>query len=497
LNKGGFDSSWVAEWAIIELGDRFIQENPCPAGNQHIYLHRAWCNALLNTGESKNAERVMKSYAETTGVESNDGTWMSKMRPRFEEDKLLLYEAYQMRGKEEDQVEMVKLFPDGFPGAVAVAGRLFRGEGVLPGFLRRHAEKSVDPERLLSDLSHFYISHVTLLDNKDGVRIDVNDLALMNCSKIETVTAVMSHFFKPDLLSQPTIFHAQKTVFFSPSNSQKDLDENYTVCGMCLSQLLQPWNELKLTYCDKGHHFCRNCMKTSLTTPGRLWGQCPGINCKVMATRRDLELAGVDREKIQNILTKYVTNGLHDASQLKSEDATKTGPRPLSRGAFETRRQWFPCNIPGCIGGKYDVKSRYFTCTLCHTIVSLDEHGTSDPAIEKKLLTGLASSSAVRGEGLYRECYHCAVLFEKGDACSTMTCSNCKNSFNLAYGPAKLDDHRFEDAIDQQRYIPKVEGRLWKLGVFAGFKLGQTLSKGESDTVIKQANDILSEYDEI
>jgi len=209
-----------------------------------------------------------------------------------------------------------------------------------------------------------------------------------------------------------------------------------------------------------------------------------------MATRRDLELAGVEKHKILNILTKYVTDGFQFCASSEYSEQTK------AEGAEESR-QWFSCNIPGCVGGKYDVKGRYFTCTLCNTIVSLDGDRSNDPAIEKKLLAGLDSSSAVRGEGVYRECYHCAVIFEKGDACSSMTCSNCKNSFNLTFGPAKLDEHRFEsDGIDQQRYVPIVEGRLWKLGVYSGFKKGQNLTKEESNAIVKKAREVLHKYDD-
>lgn len=324
--------------------------------------------------------------------------------------------------------------------------RSFQGEGVLPGFFRRFLKNESNPEMVLELLSN--------VPFRDGRK--------------EIVLATMSQFYLPDDIGEPKV------------DDQGNKSVNYESCPICFVQKLFPWNELKLTKCaHESHRFCLDCISGSMSTGHpNLWGVCPGEvhgdSCQAIATRRDMELCGMETEKIYNILERTITERLRNIEG------------------------WKVCNAPGCIGGRSKVKLKYYRCRLCTNMVTLDG-GESDPTIDIKLLQGLDVSAVKRGNGVFRECYHCAASYEKGNACSTLTCGHCKQSFSMSYGTDKIT-HRFdEQGIQAQHYVPKKEGKLWNLGVFKDkkgkpLKLGQLLTDAETQEVIRRATLKLTEY---
>lgn len=81
-----------------------------------------------------------------------------------------------------------------------------------------------------------------------------------------------------------------------------------------------------------------------------------------------------------------------------------------------------------------------------------------------------------------------------GDSCSSMRCGFCQQEFNLTFGPDKLNQHFFEESgISGQRYVPKKDGFLWKLGVFQGLQHGQVMSESQAESVYAKAKVLLTE----
>ena len=73
-----------------------------------------------------------------------------------------------------------------------------------------------------------------------------------------------------------------------------------------------------------------------------------------------------------------------------------------------------------------------------------------------------------------------------------MKCGICQQEFNLTFGPEKLNQHFFEEeGIGGQRYVPKAEGLLWKLGIFEGLDRGKVMSEGEAEAVYSKADALL------
>ena len=425
-----FHGSWVGQWAVTKLGNKFLSRDGAPNRDKNKKLFKAWCNALL---DKRRPRDVTKAYSSVTNKD--------------EEDRLLLWEAYKMIDDRETDSNIQMLFPGkGFTDICGHAANLFTGEGVLPGFFRRQIKGETDPEKVLDFLSN--------LPFKEGRK--------------QVVIATMAQHYLPDDTREPKI------------NDQGNKSENYDACPICFVQKLFPWNELKLRNCKHDHHFCLDCMKDSMSMGSNLWGVCPGElaggeACGAEATRRDMELCGIEREKIYNILEKAVT------SRLTSIEG------------------WQSCDVPGCIGGRSNIKNKkFYRCRLCSNMVTLDG-GESDPTIEIKLLQGLDVSEAKRGNGVFRECYHCASSYEKGNACSTLSCPVCKKTFSMSYGSEKIT-HRFDETgIQAQHYVPKKEGTLWRLGVFKDkkgrpLKLGQLLTDAEVQEVLRRAKLKLREY---
>ena len=425
-----FHGSWVGQWAVSKLGNRFLSREGMPNRDKNKKLFKAWCNALL---DKRRPRDVTRAY--------------SNVNNKDEEDRLLLWEAYKMIDDRETDSNIQMLFPGkGFTDICGHAANLFSGEGVLPGFFRRQIKGESDPEKVLDFLSN--------LPFKEGRK--------------QVVIATLAHHYLPDDMREPKI------------NDQGNKSENYDSCPICFVQKLFPWNELKLKNCKHDHRFCLDCVKDSMSMGTNLWGVCPGEleggqSCNAEATRRDMELCGIEKQKIFNILEKAVT------TRLTSIEG------------------WQSCDVPGCIGGRSNIKNKkFYRCRLCSNMVTLDG-GESDPTIEIKLLQGLDVSEAKRGNGVYRECYHCASSYEKGNACSTLSCPVCKKVFSMSYGSDKIT-HRFDETgIQAQHYVPKKEGTLWRLGVFKDkkgrpLKLGELLNDAQVQEVLRRAKLKLREY---
>jgi len=440
VNMSNFDSSWIAQWALDLLGMRFMKSS-IP---EDQFLRAAWGNMLLDAGK---CERLVKEFKTIS-------------MPVIPQDDLLRWEAYDMMEKNgikfnlEDYNRLFNGTPS-LPQAVQDAARSFNGVGALPGLLRRQAEQEKSAEMLLATLS--FVSDFAVND------LGINHTKVKN--KNDTVLAVMHHHLYPDSTKPPVLYDNQKV--------------GYETCQMCLVRKLQPWNELKLDACKRNHHYCRWCMKDSMSSAISR-GCCPGRDennneCGAKATRREMELAGVERDIIYSVMEDRI------------------------RDHFNSLDDWNPCDAPGCIGGRSNVKKKFYTCRLCTKMVT-EDGGASDPTIPRRLLQGLDGTTVMRGEGVFRECYHCATRYEKGNACSTITCAQCKQQFNMTFGNEQMT-HRFdEQGIGPQRYVPLKEGLLWKLGVFKDRKgkplqLGQSLTEAQAAEVVRRAKLKLPEFD--
>mmetsp|Transcript_19989 Transcript_19989/g.25961 ORF Transcript_19989/g.25961 Transcript_19989/m.25961 type:complete len:1270 (+) Transcript_19989:335-4144(+) len=427
-----FHVSWIAQWAQNLLGKPFVSSD-IPEDPR---LREAWANMLLDNNQCK---RLINEYTKIS-------------EPRLPHDDLLKFEAYDYlegKGQKVNLEDFKKLFSNAstMENAVQEAARLFEGVGALPGFLRRQADKHEVPEHLLSTLS------------------PVNSLPnVSEKHRSRTVLAVMHHRLFPDSTVPPPIY--------------KPKSDGYETCQMCLVRKLQPWNELKLSSCKQEHHFCRWCMRDSMSATSR--GCCPGrddhgMECGAKATRREMERAGMEPEVIYSIIEDRI------------------------RDYFSNIPGWNQCDSRGCIGGKSNVQKSFYRCRLCQKMVT-EDGGASDPTIPLKLLQGLDASSIMRGEGVFRECYHCASRYEKGNACSTITCAQCHKQFNMTFGNDQMT-HRFdEQGIGPQRYVPLKEGMLWKLGVFKDRKgkpltLGQSLTEAQAAEVVRRAKLKIPEFD--
>ena len=209
-----------------------------------------------------------------------------------------------------------------------------------------------------------------------------------------------------------------------------------------------------------------------------LWGKCPGVTlgnvgCPALATRSEMELAGIDSDTIYNILRTRITAKL------------------------STINGWNPCGMPDCVGGNTETHNGMIFCLLCETVTT--QKGTSeDQLLNIRLLQGLFQSTVFRGEKLLRECYWCAAPYEKGDGCATMKCFRCLQKFNFTWGPETLEEEYEDEGVGVQRYVPKLPGRLCKLGVFKDtngvpLKLGKTLTEEECREVLHRAESIIKE----
>ena len=239
--------------------------------------------------------------------------------------------------------------------AIAKACASFQGHGPLPACLRRRytrtSPNAATAEQCLRELSLFFVSW--------RAADCLND-------KTNTVIAVLAQLFFPDSIECPDNLKL--------STDSRDNRTSLRKCALCLAPPDRPWLEMKVSACKEHHYFCAKCLRRSVSTSGNLWGKCPAAGCEAMVSRRDLELAGVERELVESILRSKVTQAL----------------RRLDG--------WRSCSVTACMGGKADVESAVFVCVLCKALVSAHPQDT-DPVIQMKLLQGIGPSTAVRGEG--------------------------------------------------------------------------------------------------
>lgn len=277
----------------------------------------------------------------------------------------------------------------------------------------------------------------------------------------------MAEFYLPDNLTEPVI------------NDKGNRSEDYDSCSICFAQKLFPWNELRLKNCELDHRYCLDCIKESMSTGvSNLWGFCPGEDengksCPALATRSEMEFCGMEKEIIYSVLERTISEML------------------------EAIEGWHPCDIPGCIGGRSNVRHRYFRCRLCSSMVAFNNDDImSDPLIDTGLLKGLST----RGNLTFRECYHCAATYEASGRGVNFKCASCRLEFHSTYG-RQAAWNQPADTDQRQRYVPKEKGRLWSLGVFKDDKgkplrLGQELNDAQVDEVVRRANIKLEEYGE-
>eukprot|EP00924_Labyrinthula_sp_SR-Ha-C_P001129 snap_masked-scaffold_7-processed-gene-14.24-mRNA-1 protein AED:1.00 eAED:1.00 QI:0/0/0/0/1/1/2/0/1155 len=328
-NVGNFHASWVAQWAVNLLGDSFLND-VMPKDSR---LRYAWANAKFDKKEFDDIYRLYKSNQAPSGDNTVD--------PLIKFETYTMVEKSGQRLSTDEMQTLSSLFGNSiaFAGAMQHAAKMFKGEGALPGFLRRLAETPMGPEKLLGELS-------AIQDEANSVTRD---------HRRRVVLAVMSHFLLPDSTKEPEIY--------------KRVGSTYEGCDACFVQKLQPWNELKLGKCKYNHRYCRNCMKESMSAGDNLFrGICPGIRddggpCPALATRREMEMANMDRDVIYNIIAVRVDDFLNKIPG------------------------WERCDAPGCIGGKGGVTKSFFTCVLCKKMVAKDG-GMSDPTVEMRLLKG-------------------------------------------------------------------------------------------------------------
>lgn len=434
-NTSSVHASWVAQWAATKLGETLCKQQITL--DSSFYERKAWAEQCLDRGK---AFEVLSWY-NTFGAHLGSDM-----------DNLMKFEALRVTEQRHGKLNttqfktLQELFGgEGFNGAMKVASRMFVGQGALPGFLRRVAENAKGAESLLEALAPVY---------QDPMIFDKE-------AKMRTILAVMSHFFLRDSKAEPNLV------------GTKEL--GYETCPSCFVQKLQPWNELSLESCSHNHMFCRGCLKESMSMGSQdMWGKCPGATddgaCTAIASRREMEMSGMSTDKVYNILRVRIMRNL------------------------EELEGWRACTDENCIGGRAKVKRAYFSCRLCERMVT-EDGGESDPTVKLRLLKGLDGNSVARGEGVFRECFHCAVPYEKGNACSTITCAVCRKNFSMTWGDKNVN-HQFEDnGVGPQRYVPKKPGNLWKLGVFKDrkgnpLKLGQQLSEAETAEVVRRAKAI-------
>eukprot|EP00924_Labyrinthula_sp_SR-Ha-C_P005271 snap_masked-scaffold_1-processed-gene-26.20-mRNA-1 protein AED:1.00 eAED:1.00 QI:0/0/0/0/1/1/4/0/1182 len=339
--------------------------------------------------------------------------------------------------------------------------RNFVGYGPLPTEFSRF--RKMNAPQFLGLLSHFFTS--SFKPNEQTTK------ALSKPFLSSAAVRVYKAMDRFDIIATAIceFFHAEPNF----QKCLKFMDSGFTHCAICLENF-SDLESFQLARCrNEKHIYCTDCLKQSLVTSGHLWGRCPGEGCEAEATRRDLEFLEVPSRTIFDILIKRASKLLNGIEHFES------------------------CNIPGCLGGNliFDSSQAYFSCLICKALTSRLPVAVDGPEICLKLLNGLQGSECRRGQGVYRECYHCAAVFEKGDACSSMTCANCNKSFNLTRGNMDLTFHVFEDfGIAAQRYVPKKEGTLWRLGIYEGLKPGQTLEDNELKLVLQRASKIAEKY---
>ena len=424
VNATAFHGSWIAQWAGNLLRANFSVSN-IPESSS---LRRLWADMLLDDCRPLT---LIYGYIE--------------VEDKYDSDMDLLIKSEALGYNTQACPYVLNILT--FREAVIMAASMFDGQGALLGFFRRLAQKSSNLESLFTALSN------------------VRESLLQRNLKSRIVLAVTAQYFWPDATKKPEFYRRK-----SPG---------YETCPLCLVQKLQPWNQITLQSCNKKHRFCRECLRDSVSTPYlHLWGKCPGVTlsgegCSALATRSEMELAGIDSETIYNILRTRIVSKLSNISG------------------------WNPCGMPDCVGGNTKVLNGRIFCLLCET--STSQKGTpEDQLLNIRLLQGLFESTVFRGEGILRECYWCAAPYEKGDGCATMKCFRCLQKFNFSWGPDRLDEEYEDEGVGAQRYVPNLPGRLWQLGVFKDsngvpLKLGKNLSEEETNEVLRRAQSVIKQ----
>ena len=429
---------WVAHWMPDVWGEKFDDMYPKEGNSEFLMM---WYDAMLDKGD---ATKVLEVFRER-----NHFNWTECMNKALQ---LVAYEALSVQNTIEAEAEL-KCFEKDANGFVPVLSVDFEewSRGPLPGFIRRHVESASDVEDVFKFL--LPIAHLDKLRHRDFI------------------LASVAHFFFPDSRVGP-----------------KDADNEMRLsCPICYAHRLPLWKSFSLQNCESGHRHCFECLIRSTSTAGQsMLGVCPGP-CDTSVTRSDMELRGMCQEDVNRIL------------------------RIMVSGRLNNIKGWQNCTVPGCLYGASKNPLVNGKCVMCQDFSDViadsieaeagpTELDPSTRAIHIRLLQGVqAQINNEKGTGLFRECYHCAAVYEKGDACVLVTCSNCQNpAFHMSYyRPWDFGDREY--GLESQRYAPKVKGILWKLGIFKRtngkrLKLGKLLTQDQSDEVVRRANEVLKEY---